>query len=276
MNYHENDYLKTLRRLITNGDYREGRNGATYSLFGTQLKFDLRAGFPLLTTKETWFHGIKVELIWMLSGSTNIEYLLKNNVHIWDEWADEHGDLGPVYGAQWRHWGNPRYENYGGEYVDIDQMEGLINGIKNDPYGRRHIVTAWNPEQLDQMKLPPCHCFFQCHVSAGLLNLHLYQRSADWFLGVPFNIASYALLTHLIARECGLEAGELTMSFGDYHLYANHLEAAQEQLRRTPLPFPELSLPELTPETSIFNIKPNQIELSGYNHHGKIKAEVSA
>lgn len=275
MNYDEAQYLRLLHKLISEGHYREGRNGNTYSLFGEQMKFDLRSGFPLLTTKDVWFHGVKVELIWMLRGMSNINWLLDRKVHIWDQWADANGDLGPVYGVQWRNWlgGNRKYAD---SIVTVDQFVNLINGLKADPYGRRHIVSAWQPAETDDMGLPACHCFFQCHVADGKLNLHMYQRSADWFLGVPFNVAQYALMTHLIARECGFEPGVLTMSFGDFHLYANHLDQAKEQLKRTPYSFPDLVLPPWTPETSIFNIEPEQINVAGYQHHEKIKAEVSA
>lgn len=268
--YGENQYLDIMRRLIADGNYRDGRNGATYSLFGEQMRFDLKAGFPLLTTKRVPFHLIVSELIWMLRGDTNIRFLHEHNNHIWDEWADEHGNLGPVYGAQWRNW-----NGYETQSFRIDQIENLIEGIKGDPYGRRHIVTAWNPEQLNDMKLPPCHCFFQCHVADGKLNLHLYQRSADWFLGVPFNIASYALLTHLIARECALEPGTFVHSFGDLHLYANHLDAAKEQLSRSTYPLCDLELPPHSEETSIFKIEPKDISVANYNAHGRIAADVS-
>ena len=277
-NYEEQQYLRLLHKLISEGHYREGRNGNTYSMFGEQMKFDLRAGFPLMTTKETWFHGIKVELIWMLRGMSNINWLLDRKVHIWDKWADRDGDLGPIYGVQWRAWDATLSDGCGGAtpWEPIDQMQKLIDGLKADPYGRRHIVTAWNPAEIDRMALPPCHMQFQCHVADGRLNLHMYQRSADWLLGVPFNIAQYALLTHLLARECGFDPGVLTMSFGDFHLYSNHLDAAKEQLGRTPYQFPDLILPKWTPETSIFKIEPEEIGVVGYQHHPKIVAEVSA
>lgn len=267
----ERQYLDLMCKIMAQGNYREGRNGATYSLFGEQMKFDLRAGFPLLTTKKMFTRGIIVELIWIIRGMTNIGFLHDHDVHIWDEWADENGDLGPVYGRQWRRWdtGDAIYNNS----VKIDQLANLIDGIKRDPYGRRHIVTAWNPAEIDSMKLPPCHCFFQCHVANGQLNLHLYQRSADWFLGVPFNIASYALLTHLIARECGLEAGTFVHSFGDLHVYANHQEAINRQLGRECFAFPRLEIDPDAP--GIFEIEPRHINITGYQSHGTITAPVS-
>lgn len=262
----EKQYLDLMRKIIAQGNYREGRNGATYSLFGEQMKFDLRAGFPLLTTKKVFFKGVVVELLWMLRGLTNIDWLHKYGVTIWDEWADETGELGPVYGAQWRNWD---YDLSGG----VDQLKNLIDGIKRDPHGRRHIVTAWNPAEIDGMALPPCHCFFQCHVANGFLNLHLYQRSADWFLGVPFNIASYALLTHLIARECGLQAGQFVHSFGDLHIYANHRDAVERQLSNTCFDPPQLVISPDAP--GIFDLEPHHIDVGGYLSHGTISAPVS-
>lgn len=266
----EKQYLDLMRKIITDGDVREGRNGATYSLFGEQMKFDLRDGFPLLTTKKMFTHGIVVELLWMLRGMTNIQWLHNYRVTIWDEWADANGDLGPVYGAQWRGW-----RKHIGDPFPIDQLKNLIDGIKRDPYSRRHIVTAWNPAEIDQMKLPPCHCFFQCHVRDGRLNLQLYQRSADWFLGVPFNIASYALLTHLIARECGLQVGQFIHTFGDLHLYANHLDAAEKQLSRAGqcYSFPSVVIDDGAP--GIFDLLPEHIWVDGYQSHGTISAPVS-
>lgn len=264
----EKQYLDLMRKIMAQGNYREGRNGATYSLFGEQMKFDLRAGFPLLTTKKVFFKGVVVELLWMLRGLTNIDWLHKYGVSIWDEWADENGELGPVYGAQWRGWFRWPRDPY-----PIDQLKNLIDGIKRDPHGRRHMVSAWNPAEIDQMKLPPCHCFFQCHVANGFLNLHLYQRSADWFLGVPFNIASYALLTHLIARECGLQAGQFVHSFGDLHIYANHRDAIGQQLGNDCFPFPTLQIADDAP--GIFDIEPHHITVDGYQSHGTISAPVS-
>lgn len=238
MNNVDNQYISTLRNLLVNGIYREGRNGGTYGLFGHQMRFNLAEGFPLLTTKKVHFHSILVELLWFLRGDTNIKFLHDHGVTIWDEWADEKGELGPVYGAQWRNWyGAHVIEGTSDDGVIIshkDQITDLIDGIKNDPHGRRHIVTAWNPAEIENMALPPCHCLFQFHVAKGKLSCQLYQRSADWFLGVPFNIASYALLTHLVARETGLEVGDFIHTFGDLHLYANHVNQAWEQVDREP------------------------------------------
>lgn len=271
----ETAYLQILKSLILDGDYRQGRNGGVYSLFGEQMRFNLSDGFPLLTTKKVHFKSIVVELLWFLSGNTNVKYLHAHGVTIWDEWASKEGDLGPIYSAQWRGFG--AYNQYGtsakipGE--GIDQIKNVIESLKNDPYGRRHIVSAWNPLEISEMALPPCHCLFQFHVSKGRLNCHLYQRSADWFLGVPFNIASYALLTHLIAREVGLEPGEFIHSFGDLHLYENHLDAAKEQLKRTLRPLPKLFIEN---DVGIFELEPSDIKVYEYNPHPAIKAEVSA
>jgi thymidylate synthase len=268
-NLADHQYNRVLSKLLTKGVFREGRNGGTYGLFGEQLRFDLAAGFPLLTTKKVRFKDILVELLWFIRGDTNIKFLHDHGVSIWDEWADENGDLGPVYGKQWRSW----------EYVDnpeifgtIDQLKNVIEGIKCDPYGRRHIVSAWNPAQIDHMALPPCHCLFQFHVANGKLNCQLYQRSADWFLGVPYNIASYALLTRLVANECGLAPGEFIHSFGDLHLYANHVEQAREQISRVPRELPEIAY---RVDKSIFDLTPDDIQLVDYNPHPTIKAEVS-
>lgn len=290
----EHQYLSLLRRLVEDGVYREGRNGGTYGLFGAQMRFDLAKGFPLLTTKKMFFKGVVVELLWFLRGDTNIKFLHDHGVHIWDEWADENGELGPVYGKQWRSWPSVKVKatNLGVVTPDpstglgagtlmrydltsvrvIDQIQNLIEGLKRDPYGRRHIVTAWNPGEIDDMALPPCHCLFQFHVANGRLSCQLYQRSADWFLGVPFNIASYALLTHLIAREVGLEVGEFVHTFGDYHLYANHIEQAKEQLSREPWPFPSISIEG----PGLFDLEWHDIWLDDYKHEPAIKAEVSA
>lgn len=270
----EVQYLLILDKLINEGDYRVGRNGGVYSLFGNQMRFDLEKGFPLLTTKKVHFKSIVVELLWFLSGNTNIKYLHDNGVTIWDEWANEQGDLGPVYGAQWRGFG--AYKQYGmsarvpGD--GIDQIRDVITSLKNDPYSRRHIVSAWNPLEITEMALPPCHCLFQFHVSNGKLNCQLYQRSADWFLGVPFNIASYALLTHLIANEVGLGVGEFIHTFGDYHLYENHLEQAKIQISRDVRDFPHININK---DKSIFDITIDDITLIDYNPHPVIKAEVS-
>lgn len=278
-NFAEQQYLTIMHRLMTEGNYREGRNGATYSLFGQQMRFDLSEGFPLLTTKKVFTKGIIVELLWMIKGLTNIEYLQKHGVHIWDEWADADGNLGPVYGKQWRQFAGVRSADIGADsksYVTIvDQLVKVILGIKSDPYGRRHIITAWNPAEIEDMALPPCHCFMQFHVADGKLNCQLYQRSADWFLGVPFNIASYALLTTLIARECQLVPGEFVHTFGDYHLYANHLNAAKEQLSRTPTKFPWIRIRGEALNKSIFELEPTDIDVVDYESADAIKAPVS-
>lgn len=264
----EQQYLDLLRECLEKGDYREGRNGGTYGLFGRQIRFNLADGFPLLTTKKVHFKSIVVELLWFLRGDTNIKYLKDHGVSIWDAWADENGNLGPVYGAQWRRWATGDED---GNYVELDQITNVIEGLKTDPYGRRHIVTAWNPAEIPDMALPPCHCLFQFFVSNGKLSCQLYQRSADVFLGVPFNIASYALLTHLVAREAGLLVGEFVHTFGDVHLYANHVEQAKEQLMRRPRELPILTIAE----GSIFDMTPEDFGLVLYDPYPAIKAEVS-
>lgn len=260
LDHSEYQYLDLLKELLEKGSYREGRNGGVYSLFGRQMRFNLQEGFPLLTTKKVHFKSIVAELLWMLSGSTNNNDLLKEGVTIWNEWADEDGDLGPIYGKQWR--------NFSG----VDQIYKLIQGLINDPYGRRHVVSAWNPSELQDMSLPPCHCLFQFHVDNGKLSCQLYQRSADFYLGSPFNIASYALLTHLIANETNLEVGDFVYSLGDVHLYANHIEQAKEQLTRTPYPFPEIDFPRDKP---MFDLHWKDIMLLDYVSHPAIKAPVS-
>lgn len=281
-NYADHQYLKVLKKLLEKGVYREGRNGGTYGLFGEQLRFDLSEGFPLLTTKKVHFKSVLVELLFFIKGITNVAYLQSHGVTIWDEWADENGDLGPVYGKQWREWPDLAITPVEGtsqpvewELVNkpIDQLKNVIEGIKKDPHGRRHIVSAWNPAEIEKMALPPCHTMFQFHVSEGKLNCQLYQRSADWFLGVPFNLASYALLTMLVARECDLGFGEFVHTFGDLHLYANHVEQAKEQLTREPRELPDVWLN--APSVSLFNLEPEHFELKGYNPHPAIKAEVS-
>jgi thymidylate synthase len=264
-NMADHQYLKVLAKLLKSGVYRDGRNGGTYGLFGEQMRFNLSEGFPLLTTKKVHFKGILVELLWFLRGDTNVKYLHEHGITIWDEWADENGELGPIYGAQWRRWGN--------QWNYIDQIAKAIEGIKKDPYGRRHIVSAWNPSEIDRMALPPCHTMFQFHVANGNLSCQLYQRSADWFLGVPYNIASYALLTHLIAKECGLEVGDFVHTFGDLHLYANHVEQAKEQLSRDPRALPRLEI--MGEVDSIFDYVPGDIAIRGYEPHPAITAEVS-
>lgn len=266
------EYLKAMRTILQEGTFREGRNGGTYSLFGYQMRVDLSKGFPLLTTKKVNFKAIVVELLWFLKGDTNVKYLHDNDVHIWDEWADKDGDLGPVYGAQWRSWvGTSTGKN--SRTMVIDQIANVIKSLKEDPYSRRHIVTAWNPAEIEEMALPPCHCLFQFHVANGKLNCQLYQRSADWFLGVPFNIASYALLTHIIANATGLEVGTFIHTFGDLHIYENHIEQCKEQMSRMSRDLPLLSWNKYLP---IDHLTPNSFTLEGYDPHPYIKAPISA
>lgn len=272
LNQADQQYLRILKKLLDHGVYREGRNGGTYGLFGEQMRFDLSKGFPLLTTKAVHWKSVMVELLWFISGETNIGYLRKHGVTIWDEWADGDGELGPVYGKQWRNWYGYDPEGRFGDKKPIDQLKNVIDGLKKDPYGRRHIVSAWNPAEIDQMALPPCHAFFQFHVANGKLSCHLYQRSADWFLGTPFNVASYALLTHLVAREVGLEVGDFVHSFGDLHLYANHVEQAKLQLSREPRDLPKLVVHS---NKDIYNLDPHDIEVHEYDPHPRIPAPVS-
>ncbi len=259
-------YLNLLRDILENGSERGDRTGTgTLGVFGRQMRFDLSKGFPLLTTKKLHTRSIIVELLWFLRGETNIAWLQENKVNIWNEWADADGELGPVYGKQWRSWTAP-------DGRVIDQIEKLVDGLKNNPNSRRHIVSAWNPADVDDMALPPCHCLFQFFVADGKLSCQLYQRSADVFLGVPFNIASYALLTMMVAQIVGLEPGEFVHAFGDAHLYLNHLEQAREQLTRTPLPFPQM---QIAPHTDLFAFAPEDFTLSGYEAWPHIKAAVS-
>ena len=244
-------YLDLLSHVLKHGNRREDRTGTgTLSIFGWQMRFDLSDGFPLLTTKKLHTHSIIHELIWFISGDTNIRYLRDNKVRIWDEWADEKGELGPVYGQQWREWKSP----YDGQ--KIDQLNNVVEQIKSNPESRRLIVSAWNPSDIPKMALPPCHCLFQFYVADGRLSCQLYQRSADIFLGVPFNIASYALLTHMVAHVCKLQVGDFIHSFGDAHLYLNHLEQARLQLKRKPTRLPKL----------IFNSAPDSLEKFEFNH----------
>lgn len=260
-------YLDLLRHVRDHGVYREDRTGTgTYSIFGHQMRFDLNDGFPLVTTKKVVMRLVIHELLWFLMGSTNIRYLLDNNVHIWDEWADEEGNLGPVYGSQWRSWPGP-------DGRSIDQIEAVVSSIRSNPSSRRHIVSAWNVAEVDTMALPPCHTLFQFYVAEGKLSCQLYQRSADLFLGVPFNIASYALLTMMVAQVCDLQPGEFVHTFGDAHLYANHLEQANLQLSREPRPLPTLTLNPAVKDISGFRI--DDFELRGYNPHGAIKAPIA-
>ncbi len=256
-----------MRHVRDNGAKKEDRTGTgTLSVFGYQMRFDLAAGFPVLTTKKLHLKSIIHELLWFLSGDTNIRYLKENGVSIWDEWADENGNLGPVYGHQWRSW--PARD--GGT---IDQISNLVRMIETNPDSRRLIVSAWNVADVDHMALPPCHCLFQFYVADGKLSCQLYQRSADIFLGVPFNIASYALLTMMLAQVTGLKPGEFVHSFGDAHLYLNHLDQVEEQLKREPLPLPEM---KINPEVNnIFDFRYEDFELVGYEAHPHIKAPVA-
>lgn len=260
-------YLDLLREIRDNGVTKTDRTGVgTKSIFGHQMRFNLQDGFPLLTTKKVFLKGIIYELLWFLKGDTNIKFLTDHNVHIWDEWADENGDLGYVYGKQWRSW----------EATDgrvIDQISQVVDLIKNHPDSRRILVTAWNPAEIDKMALPPCHCLFQFYVADGKLSCQLYQRSADTFLGVPFNIASYALLTMMLAQVCGLEPGEFIHTTGDTHIYLNHLEQVNEQLSREPRPLPKMIInPDVK---SIFNFKYEDFKLEGYDPYPAIKAPVA-
>ena len=262
----EYQYLNLLRDILDNGARRGDRTGTgTLGVFGRQIRFDLSKGFPLLTTKKLHTRSIIVELLWFLRGETNIRWLKDNGVRIWDEWADAEGELGPVYGKQWRSWTAP-------DGRVIDQIEKVVESIRTNPNGRRHIVTAWNPADVDDMALPPCHCLFQFFVADGKLSCQLYQRSADIFLGVPFNIASYALLTLMIAQATGLEPGEFVHSFGDVHLYLNHLDQAEEQLSRTPRPFPTLTLAR---RDDLFAYELSDVTLEGYDPWPHIKAVVA-
>lgn len=260
-------YLEFMRHVKTHGKKKEDRTGTgTLSVFGYQMRFDISESFPAITTKKLHFRSIIHELLWFLNGDTNIKYLKDHGVSIWDEWADEEGNLGPVYGAQWRHW-----ETADGKTVD--QIENVIELIKTNPDSRRLIVSAWNVGELEKMALMPCHAFFQFYVSNGQLSCQLYQRSADIFLGVPFNIASYSLLTMMMAQVCGLRPGEFVHTFGDAHLYLNHLEQVDEQLSRKPLPLPVMKInPEVT---SIFDFKYEDFELIGYESHPAIKAPIA-
>lgn len=260
-------YLDLMRHVRDNGTRKEDRTGTgTVSVFGYQMRFDLADGFPVVTTKKLHLRSIIHELLWFLKGETNIRYLKDNGVAIWDEWADENGDLGPVYGYQWRSWPAP-----GGE--SIDQISQLIDQIRNNPDSRRLMVTAWNPADVERMALPPCHCLFQFYVIEGRLSCQLYQRSADIFLGVPFNIASYALLTLMIAQVTGLEPGEFIHTFGDAHLYSNHLEQVDAQLQREPHPLPVM---RLNPDVkSVFDFRYDDFELLNYQAHPHIKAPVA-
>jgi len=260
-------YLDLMRHVLQNGVTKSDRTGTgTRSVFGYQMRFDLSQGFPALTTKKLHLKSIIHELLWFLSGDTNIRYLKENGVRIWDEWADENGDLGRVYGAQWRSWRGANGET-------IDQIRNLVQQIQTNPDSRRLIVSAWNPAEVDSMALPPCHALFQFYVANGKLSCQLYQRSADIFLGVPFNIANYALLTMMLAQVCGLQAGEFIHTLGDAHLYLNHLEQAQLQLTREPRPLPKM---HINPDVrDIFAFRFDDFELADYDPHPHIKAQVS-
>jgi len=260
-------YLDLMRHVRDHGTRKEDRTGTgTVSVFGYQMRFDLSAGFPLVTTKKVHLRSIIHELLWFLRGDTNISYLHENNVTIWDEWADANGDLGPVYGSQWRSW--PTADGN-----SIDQISQVIDTIRNNPDSRRIIVSAWNVAEIEHMALPPCHAFFQCYVADGRLSCQLYQRSADIFLGVPFNIASYALLTLMMAQVTGLEAGEFVHTFGDAHLYLNHLEQTDLQLSRDPKPLPVMAINPGVSDLFAFTFE--DFELQGYDPHPHIKAPVA-
>jgi thymidylate synthase len=262
------EYHRLLRKVLEHGSFRGDRTGVgAYSVFGEQSRYDLSSTFPVVTTKKLHLRSIIHELLWFVKGDTNVQYLRDNKVTIWDEWANESGDLGPVYGAQWRRWQG------GADSVPIDQLASVIEGIKKSPFSRRHIVSAWNVARIDEMALPPCHCLFQFFVAEGRLSCQLYQRSADLFLGVPFNIASYALLTLMVAQVCGLKPGEFVHTFGDLHLYSNHLEQARLQLSRTPRRLPVM---KLNPEVSnIDDFKFEDFTLEGYDPWPAIKAAIA-
>ena len=256
-------YLDLLADIKDTGVDRKDRTGVgTRAVFGRQMRFDLSQGFPLMTTKKVYWKGVAYELFWFLKGDTNVKYLQDHNVHIWDQWIDSEGNLGPVYGAQWR--------NYGGQ---VDQISQVVDSIKHNPDSRRHIVCAWNPIALPQMALPPCHCLFQFFVAEGKLSCQLYQRSCDVFLGLPFNIASYSLLTHMIASVAGLEVGEFVWTGGDTHIYHNHFEQIETQLARTPRPLPQLKIKN--PKESIFDYDFEDFEIVGYDPYPTNKAPIA-
>lgn len=268
------EYLNLLQHVLENGEKREDRTGTgTISVFGYQMRFDLQKGFPLVTTKKCHLRSIIHELLWFLQGETNIAYLKENQVTIWDEWADADGDLGPVYGYQWRHWGE-KWEKGKKDHGGIDQITQLIHSIKSNPQSRRHIVSAWNVTDVEKMALPPCHTLFHFYVhDDGRLSCQLYQRSADIFLGVPFNIASYALLTMMVAQVCGLKPGNFVHTFGDAHIYLNHMDQVKLQLSRQPRPLPTM---RLNPEVDdIFSFTYEDFQLEGYDPHPGIKAPIA-
>lgn len=260
-------YLDLLAHVREHGVLKEDRTGTgTKSVFGWQMRFDMADGFPLVTTKKVYFKGLAVEMLWLLKGETNIRFLVENNVHIWDAWADDNGDLGPVYGKQWISWEGP-------DGRPINQIARVVESIRTNPDSRRHIVNAWNVSDLDRMALPPCHMFFQFYVAAGRLSCQLYVRSNDLFLGAPFNIAEYALLLHMMAQQCDLEPGELVYTIGDAHIYMNHLDQIDEQLKREPYALPRLRLKRRPP--SIFDFTYEDFELLDYRFHPAIKAPVA-
>ena len=262
----EQQYLALLADILANGVRRDDRTGTgTLGVFGRQMRFDLAQGFPLLTTKKLHRKSIILELLWFLRGDTNVRWLQERGVSIWDEWANADGDLGPVYGKQWRSWAAP-------DGRVIDQISNVIRSIRENPTSRRHIVSAWNPADVDDMALPPCHCLFQFFVADGRLSLQLYQRSADVFLGVPFNIASYALLLAMVAQVTGYEPGEFVHTLGDAHLYLNHLDQAKEQLTREPHPFPTLTI---APKTDLFAFEYEDFKLKGYTAHPRLEAPIA-
>lgn len=260
-------YLDLLSHVLENGSRKKDRTGTgTLSVFGYQMRFDLEDGFPVMTTKKLHLRSIIHELLWFLKGHTNLEYLHQNKVTIWDEWADENGDLGPIYGHQWRSWPSA-------DGRQIDQIKQVLDSIVNDPDSRRHIVSAWNVGELDKMALPPCHVLFQFYVENGKLSCQLYQRSADIFLGVPFNIASYSLLLMMVAKVCSLKPGTFVHTFGDAHIYLNHLDQVKLQLGRDPRPLPQMKInPEIT---GLFDFTIEDFELAGYDPHPHIKGEIS-
>jgi thymidylate synthase len=262
----ERQYLDLLADILANGAQRGDRTGTgTLGVFGRQMRFDLAQGFPLLTTKKLHRKSIILELLWFLRGDTNVRWLQERGVSIWDEWADEAGELGPVYGKQWRSWTAP-------DGRVIDQISGVVESLKTNPHSRRHIVSAWNPADVDDMALPPCHCLFQFFVADGKLSCQLYQRSADVFLGVPFNIASYALLTMMMAKVVGLEPGEFVHTLGDAHLYLNHVDQAHEQLERQPYAFPRMQIAD---KRDLFAFNYEDFKLEGYKAHARIAAPIA-
>ena len=260
-------YLNLLQHILDHGIKKQDRTGTgTISTFGYQMRFNLEEGFPLVTTKKVHLKSIIYELLWFLNGDTNVKYLQDHGVRIWNEWADENGDLGPVYGYQWRHWRTP-------DGKEVDQIANLIEGLKKNPDSRRHIVSAWNPADVDDMALPPCHTMFQFYVADGRLSCQLYQRSGDTFLGIPFNIASYALLTMMVAQVCGLKPGDFVHTIGDAHIYLNHIEQVKLQLSRTPYPLPTM---KINPEVKdIFSFQYEDFTLENYQCHPTIKGEIS-